>query len=56
MHGICATMTIQMGTTMPLKMTNIIDSGSDDISEWDNSFLQVPKPNEKVWLCLDRAK
>ena len=27
--------------------------GVDEMAEWCNSFVLVPKANGKVWLCLD---
>ena len=28
----------------------------DEMSEWCNSFVLVPKVNGKVWLCLDPVR
>ena len=30
--------------------------GVDEVSEWCNSFVQVPKANSKFRLCLDPAQ
>ena len=37
-------------------MDIIAPLGIDEISEWCNSFVVVPKANGKVWLCLDPAR
>ena len=29
--------------------------GVDEMAEWCNSFVVVPKVNGKVWLCLDQV-
>ena len=29
--------------------------GVDEMAEWCNSLMAVPKANSKVWLCLDPA-
>ena len=34
-------------------MDIITSLGIDEIAEWCNSFVLVPKANGKVWLCLD---
>ena len=31
----------------------IVPLGIDEMAEWCNSFVLVPKANAKVWLCLD---
>ena len=33
----------------------IVPLGVDEMAEWCNSFVLVPKANSKVWLCLDPA-
>ena len=38
------------------KQLIIVPLGIDDISEWCNSFILVPKVNGKAWLCLDQAR
>ena len=39
-----------------LQEVDIIASlGVDEMAEWCNSFVVVPKENGKVWLCLDPA-
>ena len=36
-------------------MDIITPLGVDEMAEWCNSFVLVPKANSKVWLCLDPA-
>ena len=38
------------------KMDTITPLGVDEIAEWCNSFVLVPKANGKVRLCLDPAR
>ena len=35
------------------KQEIIVLLGIDEMSEWQKSFILVPKPNGKVRLCLD---
>ena len=37
-------------------MDTIASLGVDEMAEWCNSFVLVPKTNGKVWLCLDPAQ
>ena len=37
------------------KMDIITPLAVDEMVEWCNSFVLVPKANGKVWLCLDPA-
>ena len=37
------------------EMDTIAPLGVDEMAEWCNSFVVVPKANGKVWLCLDPA-
>ena len=37
------------------KMDIITPLGVDEMAEWRNSFVLVPKANGKVSLCLDQA-
>ena len=37
-------------------MDIITPLGVDEMAEWCNSFVQVPKANGKVTLCLDPAQ
>ena len=40
-----------------LQQQDIITSlGIDKIAEWCNSFILIPKPSGKVWLCLDPGR
>ena len=34
----------------------IVPLDVNEISEWCNNLLVVPKPDGKVWLCLDPAR
>ena len=36
-------------------MDIITPLGIDEMAEWCNNFMLVPKANGKVWLCLDPA-
>ena len=53
MCSICTTKTIQDKLDWLHKMDIITPLGVDEIAEWCNSFVLVPKANGKVRLCLD---
>ena len=45
-----------LGGTGVQKMNIITPLGLDEMAEWCNSFMLVPKANGKVRLCLDPAR
>ena len=52
MHNFCITEAIQRAKHL-LQQAIITPLGVDEMAEWHNNFMLVPKPNGKVRLCLD---
>ena len=56
MCSICVTKSIQRELERLKQQDIIAPLGINEISEWCNSFVLVPKTNSKVRLCLDPAR
>ena len=56
MHSLCTTRTLHEGIGKSTRIIIIIPLGVNEMVEWSNSFVLVPKNNGMVWLCLNPAR